>query len=328
MKTTDRRFATGDVWPAQRLSRWSAFGREIFGALDVEPDGPRSFEGRMSTVEIGGLILTTVVAAKARAFRREDGGDLASGDAFMLSMPLAGHGTYVVGDVACEVSPGDVFVRDLSSPWKVEFHEAFELLTVRLPYDLLLDRLEHPEALLGQTFRAADPATGCLYALLLSAQRLATEDATFDKATQLCGLILDALRLLPSGRPPAIAASAALSGPALRREARRHAVRNIADPSLSPAGVAAALNVHPRKLQRVFSTSGPSLRDFILQRRLDLAAELLCAPAGGRRPKKVVEIAFAVGFADPAYFSRAFASRFGLPPARFRAQRRRGVSAP
>ena len=38
----------------------------------------------------------------------------------------------------------------------------------------------------------------------------------------------------------------------------------------------------------------------------------------------VCEIAFSLGFADPAYFSRFFTKRAGLPPATFRAERLRG----
>jgi len=52
---------------------------------------------------------------------------------------------------------------------------------------------------------------------------------------------------------------------------------------------------------------------WLLQRRLDYSARLLC-----NSPLNVTEVAFESGFEDVSHFSRAFKERFGAPPMTYR----------
>jgi AraC-like DNA-binding protein len=91
-----------------------------------------------------------------------------------------------------------------------------------------------------------------------------------------------------------------------------------ADPLLTPATIAAQLNVSLRQLYRAFNgTESPAAR--IRRRRLDRAAELLSA----RSPQPQVEwVAQECGFASAEYFSRAFRREFGISPRAYRSAHR------
>jgi AraC-like DNA-binding protein len=91
-----------------------------------------------------------------------------------------------------------------------------------------------------------------------------------------------------------------------------------ADPMLTPAVIAAQLNVSLRQLYRAFNgTESPAAR--IRRRRLDRAAELLAA----RSPQPQVEwVAQECGFASAEYFSRAFRREFGISPRAYRSAHR------
>jgi AraC-like DNA-binding protein len=91
-----------------------------------------------------------------------------------------------------------------------------------------------------------------------------------------------------------------------------------ADPELTPALIAAQLNVSLRQLYRAFNgTESPAAR--IRRRRLDRAAELL----SGRSPQPQVEwVAQECGFASAEYFSRAFRREFGISPRAYRSAHR------
>jgi AraC-like DNA-binding protein len=97
-----------------------------------------------------------------------------------------------------------------------------------------------------------------------------------------------------------------------------------ADPMLSPATIAAQLNISLRQLYRAFDgTESPAAR--IRRRRLEHAAELLAARSG---PSPVERIAAECGFVSAEYFSRAFRREFGLSPRAYRsAHRDRPMSA-
>jgi AraC-like DNA-binding protein len=90
-----------------------------------------------------------------------------------------------------------------------------------------------------------------------------------------------------------------------------------ADPTLTPATIAAQLNISLRQLYRAFSnTDSPAAR--IRRRRLERAAEILAARGAGH----VEAVAVECGFASAEYFSRAFRREFGLSPRAYRSAHR------
>jgi AraC-like DNA-binding protein len=91
-----------------------------------------------------------------------------------------------------------------------------------------------------------------------------------------------------------------------------------ADPNLTPATIAAQLNISLRQLYRAFNgTESPAAR--IRRRRLERAAEILAARSG---PGHVERVALECGFASAEYFSRAFRREFGLSPRAYRTAHR------
>jgi AraC-like DNA-binding protein len=91
-----------------------------------------------------------------------------------------------------------------------------------------------------------------------------------------------------------------------------------ADPLLSPASIAAQLNISLRQLYRAFNgTESPAAR--IRRRRLEHAAELLAARAASAHVERIAQES---GFASAEYFSRAFRREFGLSPRAYRSAHR------
>jgi AraC-like DNA-binding protein len=77
--------------------------------------------------------------------------------------------------------------------------------------------------------------------------------------------------------------------------------------------VADSLGTSRRTLQRSLSVHGERFRTLLAQARLEQACSWL-----SDTDKRVDEIAFDLGYDDPANFSRAFRQRLGLPPSAFR----------
>jgi len=84
---------------------------------------------------------------------------------------------------------------------------------------------------------------------------------------------------------------------------------------LRVAELAGEVGLGPSRLEHLFKQEARmSIRDFIRERRLVAAAELLAGSV-----ERVSVISFRVGFQHVANFNHAFKKRFGLSPGAYRA---------
>jgi AraC-like DNA-binding protein len=91
----------------------------------------------------------------------------------------------------------------------------------------------------------------------------------------------------------------------------------IANPGLSPATVAAKLDITPRYVHALLEQSGQTFTQYVLQKRLENAKEVLVHDVDQTR--KIAAVAFDAGFADLSHFNRAFRRHFGDTPSGVRA---------
>ena len=129
----------------------------------------------------------------------------------------------------------------------------------------------------------------------------------------LAGLLLRTVVSRPTAEPEQLESVRARTDAIIYEQA--------SDPTLTPATIAAQLNISLRQLYRAFNrTESPAAR--IRRRRLERAAELLSS----RSPQPQVErVAQECGFASAEYFSRAFRREFGISPRAYRSAHRDGA---
>lgn len=88
------------------------------------------------------------------------------------------------------------------------------------------------------------------------------------------------------------------------------------NPQLTPALVAARMGISSSYLFAVARRFGRSVRQSIIEHRLEGCRQMLGDPSCARR--SVTEIAFLWGFQDVSHFSRRFSARFGTSPKAYR----------
>ena len=98
--------------------------------------------------------------------------------------------------------------------------------------------------------------------------------------------------------------------------------RNLGDPTLTPATVAAAHHVSVRTLHRLFQAGGRQAAHWIQQCRLERCHSELADPL--LREHTVAAVASRWGFANAAHFSRLFRATYGMTPTEHRAAGARG----
>lgn len=315
--TSWEHFITSGFTPRDRLSGWTRWGERMFGSMRVRPNDPRGFFGEASWTDFGPLTVSEFRFTPSHAENPLSEDDQGLDDAIIVSLPQQGNCIYRNGQHVTAIGEGDLYVRDLSQPWQMKAEGVTRLITLRIPFADFAARFGDPAAFVNRPHSGRRAEVGFASAMIRSALDMLRTDADAGRRAVLADTVLDGLRLLRDGESSAAAETTALS---LRRKAILHVARNLGDPELSPAGVARALDVSPRELQRAFQKSGETLQGVILEQRLDRGAALLSARPGQYR-NGITRLAIALGFSDAAYFTRAFTRRHGIAPSRYMAAR-------
>jgi AraC-like DNA-binding protein len=103
----------------------------------------------------------------------------------------------------------------------------------------------------------------------------------------------------------------------LSADVQRVLVSRIAGGDIRTQAVARVLNVSARTLQRRLAEEGVTFQALVDRARKDAASRYL-----GNANLAIGEVAYLVGFSEPAPFHRAFKRWFGVTPERFRQQQR------
>lgn len=93
---------------------------------------------------------------------------------------------------------------------------------------------------------------------------------------------------------------------------------SLGQPSLSLEQLATIHGVTTRYFQKLFEAEGRTFSDYLLERRLERAFQML--RDGKRTERTVSAIAFEVGFGDLSYFNRTFKKRYDATPREIRAR--------
>jgi AraC-like DNA-binding protein len=94
--------------------------------------------------------------------------------------------------------------------------------------------------------------------------------------------------------------------------------RRLPDPTLGPAEIAAAVNISPRYLHKLFTGEHRSVGQYIRGLRLERCRRDLLDPR--LADQSIAAIAFGWGFGDLSGFNRAFRAAFGATPREVRAR--------
>lgn len=135
--------------------------------------------------------------------------------------------------------------------------------------------------------------------------------------------LIDLLALVLLGADISCSETSVIS--AHRRRALRLIEKHYADPAFDVERLVAMMGFSDRYMQRIFAASGETGSDVIRNRRIQEAQRLL----RGRRASgmMVSQIGYAVGFNDPAHFSRVFRNQTGCAPRDFEADGHAPTSA-
>jgi AraC-like DNA-binding protein len=215
-----------------------------------------------------------------------------------------------------ELKPGEAVMLTCGETHSHNLPGPVRGLTVRIPRRTLSDLIHDPESHVMERVPANTQALRLLIdyvGLLGKGHELASQELERSFGTHVHDLVA-----LSLGADRHAVRLAGLRG---LRAARLNAIKTdiinrIADPALSVVDIANRHHVTARYVQILFESEGQTFTEFVIDRRLARARQMLIDPR--YRDRTISAIAFDVGFANLSYFNRLFRRRYHATPSELR----------
>ncbi|WP_416984438.1 helix-turn-helix domain-containing protein [Streptomyces sp. T028] len=295
------------------LGAWTDAIRDTFVALDIRPDDSGRFTGTVRTRRLAHLMAADVLAT-SQTFDRT--GRLTSRqplDLMQIGMVVAGEGELIQDGRTCTLKPGDFAIYESARPFTWQLRPDWHLRVFTWPRESIPLSETRSQELTARTVRA-DSAVGQLLSPLLSGLLIHDRDVSSGGAIRLADEIAElAITAALEESDPGDPDSRALE---FRETILRYIDAHLDDAELTPQQIAQAFFISPRTLHRLFARFGETVAATIRLRRLRACREAMLSPQNAHWP--LTDIASRFAFADLAVFSRAFKSRYGVSPSRYR----------
>lgn len=293
------------------IQAWLDILHDSYFPLEVKVGRDFRF-GLLTRVDIGD-IRACLLKCDPMLTERRVGQSVPSGhDFYVVEIPQLAPVQIAQRGRASVVRPGGFSIVNGAEGYTFETTQHNEVRTLRIPCRSLRERLPSLDDWVAKTCEPSQPTVALFldfaasygrYAhALLPAQRERMEQHLLDL---LVMALLDADET----------SSETCVRSAHRQRALRMIEQHFADPALEPSSVARAIGLSERYLQKIFSEREETVSAAIRNRRILEAKRLLASRS--RYRLNVTQVAFAVGFSDPAYFSRVFRQATGVSPVHY-----------
>ncbi|MDT0572045.1 helix-turn-helix domain-containing protein [Streptomyces sp. DSM 3412] len=295
----------------ERLECWRHAVSENLVPLEVLPRESTDFSASLHAVRVGQVQMSVISAAPhsiART-RRHIASD--APDFFQLTLQLTGQGVLTQLDRQARIGPGELVVYDTRRPFTYELDESHTGLVLMFP-QAMLQLTGRDLARVTATPVPCHDGLGQVVLPLLRGLARQMEHLEARATPRLVDNVVDLIGTLLVEHADVARTTEADGSDRLTERVLVHMEQRLADPGLSPEGIAAAHRISRRYLYKLLAAQGYTVSGWIREQRLARCRRDLADPALDHLP--VGAIGGRWGFADPAHFSHAFKAAYGMSP--------------
>ncbi|MFM0206566.1 helix-turn-helix domain-containing protein [Paraburkholderia sediminicola] len=305
-----------DEIPAnRRFSYWRDMAEELYVPVSLECSSPETFRFELDRRFVGDTAAGTSLMTPLRVSRTRQHIARSENDAFKVVMPLSGAISVSQEGNEAQVRAGQFYVVDPARPYKESITEDLTFIWLHVPRASFAARIGRIEAVTGIALGNESPYARLSMDYLLSLSKV-WDDIAADAGVHANTVALDLLTMALSERAQQVRLHTSVHRSAQFQRAKSFIDEHLADPSLTLAGVAAALGASTQNVRELLAECGVSYRRYVLEQRLARCAKDLADPRMAHRT--VTDIGYAWAFFDSAHFSKAFKAAYGMSPRDYR----------
>lgn len=313
-------FSTRALGGAEGRVRWSGVIEQAYCELDVLlPDNRTRFDAELLARPFGDLNVGKIRADPHTVMRTPAMIASDADDDYLLCVVTEGHAKVHQSGRTAQLHAGSLVVADCAVPFAQRSATVFEQVTVRIPRELLTNRLPGRclETLTARAVSARSGAAGLVAGLLCEIATLDTAGSPRAEASlssSTLDMIVTALvEEQAHGMNPRHAQDFARAVQLIER--RLH------DTEFSLSDAAAELGLSSRYMQKLFHLQGTTGRAWVARARVERARQHLLTT-----DMTVEAIGRRVGLLDVAHFSKLFHRHVGVSPGLYRRHARRSAA--
>jgi AraC-like DNA-binding protein len=300
------------VGASQCFEQWHHATCNNYSITDYRRTGHGPFSGHISVRSFGALTVSQLSSSGSESRTEVIRGSTEiradPRDHFMLLLVYCGDIGLAQNGRTTRLLNGNMSIYDQARPFTIEFGADTREIIVTIPRALMASRLPELERFTARRI-ASSSKLGALTAVVVS--QLVEIEASLDEdvANRVGASALDILATTLEVEFSGDAEGEGRNHERLTR-VKRYVVANLHDPEITVDSIAAAQNLAPRTLHRLFSAEGTTPIRWLRQQRLSASYKAL---AEGHI-RHVTDAALTFGFTDLSHFSRAFKRTFGHAP--------------
>jgi AraC-like DNA-binding protein len=301
---------------SQRAAFWRQALSETFVPMTVGEIPEDRFQGCIRADWIGRLMVAEV-ASTAQDVRRTNR-EISRTDAEYLQLATVGRGVGRVVQDGREavLGPGDAAVFETTRPFWWTFDGDWEVGVFTLPRASVGLSQAESRRLTARRLDGQSGITGVVARFLRDLGRHADSLPGSQSERVLADVTDLVVALLGDWVDDSEVVRGSLQRSLLVR-VKDYIDGRLADPTLGPAEIAAAVNISPRYLHKLFAAEHRSVSQYVRGLRLERCRRDLLDPR--LADQSIASIAFGWGFGDLSGFNRAFRAAFGITPRELRA---------
>jgi AraC family transcriptional activator of tynA and feaB len=298
-----------------RVAAWNALYCARLDKAEVTTADHESFDAELTLGTLGPIRVARITCGRSSIARTSRHIVHAPGRVFSFVLQARGSGVFSQYGQEAALKQGDITLCDSAAPHSYDVDEGSEVMMLRVPANMLKERLPSPEQFCGRHLASNQGLTCTVAAVMASLCAQLERGLSPYFQNSLARHVLDLLATSYAIAFDSLStASSVVSG--RHAKVKLYIEQHLRDPELSPCTIAQGLKLSSRYLRMIFATGSETVSAYVLRRRLEESARQMADPQW--RGRSIAEIAFGWGFNSAPHFTRSFRDRYGVSPRHYR----------